>query len=286
VLTPQSLKVAAISAALAADNLGKVIFDRAADIFPLCRSIIGPGVRETLQQLGQTIPLTVKSIPSGTKLYDWTVPDEWTFRDAYIADMAGNRLIDARNNNLHIMSYSTPVNAIVTRNELANSIHTLPEQPDLIPYRTSYYVRAWGFCLSQNQWDKLPSGPYRVVIDTTLAPGHLTYGEFIHPGDTSEEIILSAHICHPSLANDNCSGLAVLTTLAERMHNLRTRHTYRFIFAPGTIGALAWLSQNDENIDRVKAGLVVSCVGDGGGPNYKRSRHDTRLPDTVSSSQY
>ncbi|MEQ1648514.1 MAG: DUF4910 domain-containing protein [Hyphomicrobiaceae bacterium] len=282
-LTPPSNDISAISAALTSGDLGQLIYDRAANIFPICRSITGIGVRNTLQQLGQIIPIAQRHIPSGTKLYDWIVPDEWTFREAYIADVAGHRLIDASNNNLHVLNYSASVNAIITRDELATHIQTLKSQPDLIPYRTSYYVRAWGFCLSQQQWDALPPGPFHVVIDTTHTPGHLSYGEYIHHGDTFEEVLLSAHICHPSLANDNCSGLAVLTTLAERMQTIRTRYTYRFVFAPGTIGALAWLSQNEQQLARIIAGLTVSCVGDAGGPNYKKSRRGNTLIDRAMS---
>jgi aminopeptidase-like protein len=247
----------------------------------VCRSITGDGVRETLRCLGQRIALKVQEVPSGFAAFDWTVPKEWNIRDAYIKNARGKRVLDFRACNLHVVSYSTPIHGHFRLDELKPHIFTLPEQPDLIPYRTSYYKESWGFCMAHNRLLSLPDGVYEAKIDSTLQDGHLTYGEYVHQGETKEEVLLSAHICHPSLANDNCSGLAVLTCLAEQLARLRTRYTYRFIFAPGTIGAIVWLSRNEQMVSRVAHGLIVSCVGDGGGPTYKRSRRGDTTIDRV-----
>lgn len=244
----------------------------AADLFPICRSITGDGVRETLRVLRRHIALDIHEVPTGTPAFDWTVPQEWNIRDGYIKAMSGERVVDFRANNLHVMSYSTPVAGRFRRDELLPHIHTLPAQPDLIPYRTSYYKPDWGFCMAHDRLQTLTDDAYDVCIDATLSDGHLTYGEYFHRGEMEQEILLSAHVCHPSLANDNCSGLALLTCLAARLAGLRTRYSYRFIFAPGTIGAIVWLSRNEHRLANVSHGLVVSCLGDGGGPVYKKSR--------------
>ena len=251
----------------------------AAAIFPICRSITGPGVRATLAHLARHIPLNVVEVKSGTAAFDWTVPREWTIRDAYIEDDAGNRVVDFHNNALHVLNYSTPVRTRMRLADLKRHIHTLPAQPTLIPYRTSYYQEQWGFCMAHAHLESLPDGHYTAVIDATLADGYLTYGEFLHPGETEDEFLLSAHICHPRQANDNCSGLSLLTHLAARLAHQKTRHSYRFLFAPGTIGSLAWLSRNEDGAaKRIKHGLVLSCVGDAGGPTYKKSRNgNTRI---------
>lgn len=258
---------------------GGAIYDLAAQLFPVCRSITGNGVRETLRLLGHHIPIKVKEIPTGTQVFDWTVPREWNVRDAYVKDSRGCRVVDFRESNLHVVGYSTPVHATLSLNELKKHIFTLPEQPDLIPYRTSYYSDFWGFCMAYNQFLKLADGEYEVMIDTSLKKGSLTYGEYVHQGDTDAEVLLSAHICHPSLANDNCSGLALLTHFAMNLSRLQTRYSYRFLFAPGTIGAIAWLARNESKVDRIKHGLVVSCVGDGGAATYKKSRRGDALID-------
>jgi aminopeptidase-like protein len=251
---------------------GQQIYDLAANIYPICRSITGDGVRETLRCLARHIPLEIHEVPSGTAAFDWTVPREWNIRDAYIKDAQGNRVVDFRVCNLHVVSYSVPVQGHFSLDELRPHIHTLPDQPDLIPYRTSYYKETWGFCMAHNRLQELPDGIYEVLIDSTLSDGSLTYGEFCHRGETDQEILLSAHICHPSLANDNCSGLALLTCLAESLRGRRTHYTYRFIFAPGTIGAIVWLARNEHVVSRIAHGLVVSCIGDEGAPTYKKSR--------------
>jgi len=253
-------------------GIGEAIYALAAEIFPICRSITGEGVRATLAHLSRHIDLTVHEVPSGMPVLDWTVPQEWTIREAYILGPAGERVVDFRTHNLHVLNYSAPVRARMPLADLKAHIFTLPEQPDLIPYRTSYYSRAWGFCMAHRQLEALAEGEYEVVIDSALGDGALTYGEFFHRGETEEEVLLSSHICHPSLANDNCSGLALLTLLAARLSRRKTRLSYRFLFAPGTIGAITWLAHNREILPRIGHGLVVSCVGDGGGPTYKRSR--------------
>jgi aminopeptidase-like protein len=260
-------------------GIGDQIYALAAEIFPICRSITGNGVRRTLAHLARHLPLEVHEVPTGTQVFDWSIPPEWTIRDAYIKNAAGDRIVDFRRSNLHVLNYSRPVHAKLTLEELKEHVFTLPDQPDLIPYRTSYYAERWGFCMAHSQLAALPDGVYEVLIDASLEHGSLTYGEYLHRGETEEELLFSAHICHPSLANDNCSGLALLTQLAARLAPLRTRYSYRFIFAPGTIGAIAWLARNEHQVARIRHGLVVSCVGDGGGPTYKRSRRGDAFID-------
>lgn len=263
----------------AESGIGEEIYALAAELYPICRSITGDGVRETLGILGRHIDLAVHEVPSGTPVFDWTVPREWTIRDAYIANAAGERVVDFRAHSLHVLNYSAPVRRTLPLAELKAHIHTLPDQPDLIPYRTSYYAERWGFCMSHDALMALPDGVYEAVIDSTLADGHLSYGEYLHRGESEDEFLLSAHICHPSLANDNCSGLALLALLGKHLAARKTRLSYRFLFAPGTIGAITWLARNEARTDRIKHGLTVSCVGDGGGPTYKKSRRGNALID-------
>ncbi len=263
---------------IVAEGIGDEIFAFAAKIYPICRSITGNGVRETLRQIGAHIQLEVHEVPTGTSVFDWNIPREWNIRGAYIKDERGEKIVDFTKSNLHVMSYSVPVRKHFSLAELKGHIHTLSEQPDLIPYRTSYYAEDWAFCMAHRQLEALQPGTYEAVIDSSLKDGFLTYGEYLHKGETDDEILLSAHACHPSLANDNCSGLALLTYLGKRMAGLRTHYSYRFLFAPGTIGAITWLARNQDRTDRIKHGLVVSMVGDGGGPTYKKSRRgDTKI---------
>ncbi|MGH3468208.1 MAG: DUF4910 domain-containing protein [Thermocrispum sp.] len=264
--------VAPLRGLLEEAGIGEAIFALAAEIYPICRSITGDGVRTTLDRLARHIDLEVHEVPTGTQVFDWTIPREWNIRDAWIKNAAGQRVVDFRRCNLHVLNYSRPVHAGLPLDELKKHVFTLPEQPDLIPYRTSYYTDNWGFCMAHDQLAALPDGIYEVLIDASLEDGSLTYGEYLHRGETDEEFLFSAHVCHPSLANDNCSGLALLTHLAERLAPLRTRYSYRFLFAPGTIGAIAWLARNEHRVAGIRHGLVVSCVGDGGGPTYKKSR--------------
>ena len=259
--------------------IGDEIHALAAELYPICRSITGDGVRQTLRILNRSLDLQLSEVPTGTPVFDWTVPREWTIRDAYIKNEAGERVVDFREHSLHVLNYSAPVRLKLRLADLKPHIHTLPDQPDLIPYRTSYYAERWGFCMAHSRLAALPDGAYEAVIDATLADGHLTYGEYLHRGETEDEFLLSAHICHPSLANDNCSGLALLTLFARSMAGMKTKLSYRFIFAPGTIGAIAWLARNEANVGRIKHGLTVSCVGDGGGPTYKKSRRGDAFID-------
>jgi aminopeptidase-like protein len=249
---------------LLTSDAGEEIFAFAARIFPICRSITGDGVRQTLREIGSHLALETHEIPTGTDVFDWTIPREWNIRDVYVKNGVGEKVIDFTRSNLHVMSYSIPVRKRLSLGELKDHIHTLPEQPDLIPYRTSYYANDWAFCMAHRQLEKLSDASYEVVIDSSLESGSLTYGEYLHKGETDEEFLLSAHVCHPSLANDNCSGVALLTHLARRMAGFRTRFSYRFLFAPGTIGAIAWLAGNEDKTWRIKHGLVVSMVGEGG----------------------
>lgn len=248
-------------------------------LYPICRSITGDGVRETLARLSELCPIAVTEVPSGTPVFDWTVPPEWTVRGASLRTAAGETIVDFARHTLHLVSYSTPVKQRMTLAELQPHLHSLPKQPDLIPYRTAYYTPAWGFCLPQRVRDRLADGDYDVEIDTALAPGHLTYGECVLPGRTDDEILISAHICHPSLANDNLSSIAVAAFLARRLAARDRRHTVRILFAPGTIGALTWLAQNEDRLSRIRAGLVLSCIGDRHPFQYKRSERGTTLID-------
>ncbi|GAA4589180.1 DUF4910 domain-containing protein [Planotetraspora phitsanulokensis] len=241
-------------------------------LYPLCRSITGDGVRRTLEIVGETIPLQVHEVPTGTEVLDWTVPKEWNIRDAYVKDPSGAKVIDFAESNLHVVGYSVPVSATMSLDELRGHLHTLPAQPDLVPYRTSYYRETWGFCLRENTLAALPGGQYEVLIDSTLADGHLTYGEHVVEGEVADEVLISCHVCHPSLANDNLAGIAVATRLAARLAENRPHFTYRFLFMPGTIGAITWLALNRHRVDRVRAGLVLACAGDSGALTYKRSR--------------
>lgn len=242
------------------------------ELFPICRSITGNGVRETLARIQHEIPLRIEEVPSGTQVFDWTVPLEWNIRDAYIKDASGNRVVDFRASNLHVVSYSVPVRRRMTLSELLPHLHSLPDRPDWIPYRTTYYQENWGFCLSHRQLESMKDGEYEVMIDSTLEPGHLTYAELCIPGASREEIIVSTHVCHPSLCNDNLSGIAVATALAQRTASSKRHFTYRFIFIPGTIGAITWLAHNEAATSRIRHGLVLSGVGDRSPLSYKKSR--------------
>ena len=260
-------------ASAVAPATGERMYRLIEELYPICRSITGNGVRRTLDIIGRYVPLQRSEVPSGTRVFDWTVPKEWNIRDAYIRGPSGAKVVDFNRSNLHVVSYSQPVRARLPLTELRARLHTLPEHPEWIPYRTSYYNETWGFCLSENQRETLPDGEYEVVIDSTLADGHLSYGEYLLPGDTTDEVLLSCHICHPSLCNDNLSGIALLTELARALQaRPRRRYSYRFLFIPGTIGSITWLARNEEQVDRIRHGLVVTCVGDGGRFTYKKSR--------------
>lgn len=243
-----------------------------ADLYPICRSITGNGVRETLRRVGEIIPLEVREVPTGATVFDWTVPKEWNIADAYVKGPDGRKVIDFARSNLHVLNYSAPVDGRMSLEELRPHLYTLPDHPDWVPYKTSYYEERWGFCLSQNQLAGLREGLYEVKIDSSLKAGHLTYGECFLPGESADEVLISCHVCHPSLCNDNLSGIALCAYLARELSQRSLRYSYRFLFIPGTIGAITWLALNRESAARVRHGLVVANVGDSGRMHYKKSR--------------
>ena len=252
-----------------------------AALYPICRSITGNGVRTTLEQIKRYIPLTVHEVPSGTRVFDWTVPKEWNITDAYIKNADGKKIVDFHRCNLHVVNYSVPVKKKLSLAELKSHLFTLPAHPQWVPYRTSYYSESWGFCLSHEQFLQLSDGKYEVCIDTSLEDGSLTYGEYLIRGETSDEVLISCHICHPSLCNDNLSGIAVSTMLAKMLRQGTHRYSYRFLFVPGTIGAITWLWANEPQVTAIKHGFVLAGVGDRGPLTYKRSRQGTAEIDRV-----
>lgn len=255
-----------------ASEVGRSLHDFVAELYPLCRSITGDGVRETLRLIQLRIPLTMCEVPSGTQVFDWTVPLEWNVKDAWIKDKDGRRIADFKVNNLHLMSYSTPIQRRMRLDELRPHLFSLPDHPEWIPYRTSYYQENWGFCLPHKDLERLVDEEYDVLIDSSLQSGALTYGECYLPGQTSDEVLVSSHICHPSLCNDNLSGIAVAVMLAQTLALRPRRYSYRFVFIPGTIGSITWLAKNENVIPHIKHGLVLTGIGDEGGLTYKRSR--------------
>ena len=253
-------------------SVGAELHNLITRLFPLCRSITGNGVRETLKVLTERIPVNIHEIPTGTQVFDWTVPKEWNVTEAYVKDSNGQRIVDFKRCNLHVLNYSAPVRKKVSLAELKDHLFTAPEYPDWIPYRTSYYSERWGFCLSHRQFETFREDEYEVVIDSSLEEGHLTFGECYLQGETQEEVLISTHVCHPSLANDNLSGIAVSSFLAQALLNQRRKFSYRFLFLPGAIGPITWLALNEDRVARVRHGLVVACVGDTGPMTYKKSR--------------
>jgi len=252
------------------------------ELFPICRSISGDGVRETLRAIGKRVPLTTHEVPSGTPVLDWTVPKEWNIRDAWIKDATGRRVVDFNASNLHVVSYSTPVRARIRTSELKNHLFTLPDRPDWIPYRTSYYNEAWGFCVAHRTLAELSDAEYDVCIDSTLEDGALSYGETILQGESRQEVLFSCHICHPSLCNDNLAGISLAVALIKHLQSLPTlRYTYRFLFIPGTIGSITWLARNRDALARIKHGLVITCVGHGDKFTYKKSRRGDAEIDRI-----
>jgi len=242
------------------------------ELYPIPRSITGDGLRRSLRLLQGALPLTLHEVPTGTRAFDWVVPREWNLRAARLLGPDGEVVVDADRLSLHVLGYSTPFRGKVRLEDLQEHLHSLPEQPTLVPYRTSYYHEDWGFCLSHEQRAALRPGEYDVLIDTSLEEGSLTYGEVLLRGASPDEVLVSAHCCHPSLANDNCSGMVLAATLARLLQGVELQHTYRFLFVPGTIGAITWLALNEDFARRVVHGLVVACVGDAGRLTYKRSR--------------
>jgi len=252
------------------------------ELYPICRSITGNGVRETLKAIGKLVPLDTVEVPSGTPAFDWEVPREWNVKDAYILDPYGKKIVDFKQLNLHLLNYSIPFNGKMPLTELKKHLFTLPDKPDLVPYRTSYYKEAWGFCMTQHQYDSLEEGEYQVVVDSTLEDGHLTYGEYHIPGRREEEFLISTHTCHPSLCNDNLSGIAVATFLAKELAASQPEFSYRFLFIPGTIGSITWLSRNESLLGRIIGGLVITLLGDDSDFTYKTSRQGNSPIDRIA----
>ena len=278
-----AIAVSDVRAGIKPDEVGESMYKLVRELYPICRSITGNGVRETLRRVGEHIPLKLREVPTGTQVFDWTVPKEWNIRDAWVKNSDGIKVIDFKKSSLHVLNYSTPVHKRMSLAELREHLYTLPDHPDWIPYKTSYYQERWGFCLSQNQLDDLKEGLYEVVIDSSLETGNLTYAECLITGESSDEVLISCHICHPSICNDNLSGMALSTFLARHLHGRPLRYSYRFIFIPGTIGAITWLALNESVTDRVKHGLVVANVGDSGKMNYKKSRRgDAEIDKAVA----
>ncbi|MCK0131213.1 DUF4910 domain-containing protein [Flavobacteriaceae bacterium F08102] len=256
------------------------------ELYPINRSITGDGVRKSLAILKQHVPLEIHEIPTGTKVLDWEVPKEWNVREAWVKNSKGEKIIDFSVSNLHLLNYSVPVHKEVDLSELKKHLFTLPDHPTWIPYRTSYYNENWGFCLAHNDYVKLKEDRYEVFIDSELSNGHLTYGEFYHPGESEEEFLFVTHICHPSLANDNLTGMSVAAQLGALLNTKSTRYSYRILFLPVTIGAITWLSLNEDRLDRIKFGLVLSLLGDKGPFHYKKSRRGDALIDTIVETYF
>jgi aminopeptidase-like protein len=258
---------------------GEAMHALAAELFPLPRSLTGDGNRATLAVVSRLAPLALTEVPTGEQAYDWTMPREWNVREAWIEDQQGRRVVDFADSPLHLLGYSVPADARLTLTELREHLYTDPERPAVTPYRTSYHDEAWGFCLPEEQARSLEGGEYHVLIDATLEPGSLTYGELVVDGAIEDEILLSTNICHPAQANDNLSGIVLLAQLAATLRSMSLRYTYRFLFSPGSLGPLAWLARNEHRLGKLHAGLVASCVGDPGAFTYKRSRRGDTVVD-------
>jgi aminopeptidase-like protein len=266
-------------------NLGTDLYGLIERLYPICRSITGNGVRETIKVINEYVPVQVNEVPSGTQVFDWAIPDEWNITDAYIKNAKGEKIVDFKKSNLHVLNYSVPVDEKMRLEELKKHLFTIPEYPDWIPYRTSYHNKNWGFCLSHNQFSTLKDEEYEVKIDSTLQPGSLTYGEYFIKGNSAEEVIFSCHVCHPSLCNDNLSGIVVATFLAKELAKLNLRYSYRFLFIPGTIGSITWLSLNEDKIKNIKHGLVLTLLGDKTKFHYKKSRRGNAEIDRIMMRQ-
>lgn len=277
------MTIAELNRSLNFDGLSRDMHRLMTELYPICRSITGRGLRKTLDVIKRFVPLEVVSILSGTAAFDWTIPKEWNIEDAWIKDTQGRKVVDFADSNLHVVSYSRPIKEKLRLSDLKRRLFTMPEHPDWVPYRTTYYNEDWGFCLAHRQLQTMEEGFYEVSIDSSLEDGHLTYGELLIPGSNTEEVLISCHVCHPSLANDNLSGLALTVFLARLVGAIASRHyTYRFIWIPGTIGAIAWLYRNQTSLSSIRHGLVVSCVGDLGRFTYKKSRGgDAEIDRTV-----
>ena len=262
------------------DN-GDELYSLIERLYPICRSITGDGVRETLKIIGEYIPIQINEVASGTKVFDWTIPEEWNIKDAYIKNAHGEKLVDFKKLNLHVLNYSTPIDEKMGLEKLKDHLFSLPQNPDWVPYRTSYHNKNWGFCLSHNQMTGLKNEEYEVRIDSSLKPGSLTYGEYYIEGQSTDEVIFTCHTCHPSLCNDNLSGIAVAAFLARELSTMKLKYSYRFLFIPGTIGSITWLSRNEDKVDRIKYGLVLNLLGDSSAFHYKKSRRGNSEIDKI-----
>jgi len=263
------------------DNVGNEAYKLIVELFPICRSITGEGVRKSLKIIQDQIPIKINEVPSGQKVYDWIIPKEWNIRDAYIKNSKGEKIVNFQKSNLHVMSYSVPIKGKFSLEELKKHLHSLQEYPEWIPYLTSYYNENWGFCISHNQLKNLTDDEYEVKIDSELKDGSLTYGEFVIPGKREEQILLSCYVCHPSMCNDNLTGVALLTLLAKYLRDKELEYTYHFLFIPETIGAITWLSQNEDKVSKIKCGLVATCLGDCGISTYKKTKNGNSIIDRI-----
>jgi aminopeptidase-like protein len=264
-------------------QVGAALHDLVARLYPIRRSLTGNGVRATLDVVADHVDVDVVEVPTGTPVLDWVIPDEWRLRSASIRRLDGSTVIDTTDTSLRVLGYSEPIRARVSREALLARVHTDPANPSAVPYRTSYHQRTWGFCLTEAERDGLVDAHYEVEIDADLAPGHLTYGEVVLPGATEDEVLLTTHVCHPELANDNASGIAVLATIGERLAARERRFTYRLLFLPGTMGSLAWLAANRAQVDRVTHGIVLAGLGDPGPLTYQASRAGNAAVDRAAA---
>jgi len=262
-------------------ELGNDMMKLMHDLFPICRSITGDGVRKTLEIINEYVLVEKFEISSGKKVFDWIIPDEWNITDGYIIDPNGEKIVDFKKLNLHVLNYSTPIDTIIELSELKKHIFTDPDMPERVPYVTSYYKKNWGFCMSHNQLLGLKDGTYKIKIDSVLKSGSLTFGEFFIKGKSEEEILISTYICHPSLCNDNLSGIVLCTMLAKFFKKIPLNHSVRFLFIPETIGAVTWLSLNEKNLHKIKHGLNISDIGNKGDLIYKKSRRGNAKVDIV-----
>jgi len=264
------------------EEMGEISYSLIERLYPLCRSITGEGTLETLKILNENFDLNIKCVATGTQVFDWNIPKEWNIREAYIESLSGKKIIDFKHSNLHVVSYSYPVDKVVPLAELEKHLHSIPEHPDWIPYRTAYYNETWGFCLSEKQRQTLQDEHYRVCIDSDLKDGHLHYGDYFIPGESRDEFLIFTHICHPSLCNDNLSGIAIATQLAKILSSQTSLNkSYRFVFAPATIGSITWLHQNQDSLHNIRAGLVLAVAGDAGPLTYKKNRNKECYTDQL-----
>ena len=264
-------------------NLGQEIYGLIESLYPICRSITGDGFRRSMRILQNQIPLELHEVPTGTQVFDWVVPKEWNIHEAWIKNARGEKIVDFQKSNLHILNYSVPVKKKVKLSELREHLYSIPEYENWIPYRTSYYKENWGFCVTHRQLESMQEDEYEVLIDSSLEEGSLTYGEYFIKGETEDEFLISCHSCHPSLCNDNLSGMGVATYLARYLSPKKLRYSYRFLFIPGTIGAITWLCLNEAQTTKIKHGLVIACVGDPGNMHYKKSREGNAEIDRAVS---